>query len=144
MIRAERIVEALIGRKILRRKVSNLDDLRETVRAGLPFASLEAVGEKFGLEWAEAAMAIRVPQRTIARRKQEQRLRAAQSDRLVRLARLAAQAAQLFGSEEKAVKWLRRPNRALGRQAPLELLDSDLAARQIEDVIGRIQHGVIS
>jgi putative toxin-antitoxin system antitoxin component (TIGR02293 family) len=144
MIRAEQIVEALGGRRILKRRVTSLDDLRETVRVGLPFASLEAVMEKFGLERAEAARAIRLPQRTIARRKQERRLRAEESDRLVRLARLGAQAAQLFGSEGKAVEWLRRPNRALGRHAPLELLDSDLGARQVEDVLGRIQHGVIS
>jgi putative toxin-antitoxin system antitoxin component (TIGR02293 family) len=144
MIRAEQIVEALGGRKILKRQVTSLDDLLETVRAGLPFASLEAVMEKFGLERAEAALAIRLPPRTIARRKQERKLRADESDRLVRLARLGAQAAQLFGSEEKAVEWLRRPNRALGRHVPLTLLDNDLGARQVEDVLGRIQHGVIS
>lgn len=144
MIRAEQIVEVLGGRKILKRQVASLDDLRETVRAGLPFASLMAVMEKFGLERMEAARAIRLPQRTIARRKKEQRLRADESDRLVRLARLGAEATQLFGTEEKAATWLRRPNRALGRHAPLELLDNDLGARQVEDVLGRIQHGVIS
>ena len=47
-------------------------------------------------------------------------------------------------AKEKAVAWLRRPNRALGRHVPLELLDNDLGARQVEDVLGRIQHGVIS
>lgn len=85
-----------------------------------------------------------MPQRTIARRKKEQRLRADESDRLLRLARVVAQAAQTLGSEEKAVKWLRRPNRALGNQVPLEILDNDIGALQVDEVLGRIAHGVVS
>jgi putative toxin-antitoxin system antitoxin component (TIGR02293 family) len=49
-----------------------------------------------------------------------------------------------LGSEEKAIQWLRRPNRALGNQTPLELMDTDIGAKQVEDVLGRIEHGNIS
>ena len=110
--------------------------------AGLPYASLEAVMVKFGLARGEAASALHLPQRTIARRKKERKLRADESDRLLRLARLGAQAAYVLGSEEKAARWLRRPNRALGNEVPLELLESDIGARQVEEVLGRIEHGV--
>ena len=144
MLRTADIVEALGGRKVLKRQISNLNELRQTVGAGLPYASLEAVMVKFGLARGEAASALHLPQRTFARRKKERKLRAGESDRLLRLARLGAQAANVLGSEEKAARWLRRANRALGNEVPLELLESDIGARQVEEVLGRIEYGVYS
>ena len=144
MIPTQTLIEALGGKKVFKRRIANVDELRATVKAGLPYASLEALMNKFGLDRREAAEALHLPQRTIARRKKEQRLQADESDRLLRFARVGAQAEDTLGSEEKAVQWLRRPNRALGNQAPLELLDTDIGAKQVEDVLGRIEHGNIS
>jgi putative toxin-antitoxin system antitoxin component (TIGR02293 family) len=144
MLHTEALVEALGGKKVFKRRIVNVDQLRETVKAGLPYASLEALIGKFGLAREEAAAALHLPQRTIARRKKEQKLQADESDRLLRLARVGAQAAATLGSEEKAVQWLRRPNRALGNRAPLDLIDSDIGTRQVEEVLGRIEHGNIS
>ena len=144
MLHTEALVEALGGKKVFKRRIVNVDQLRETVKAGLPYASLEALIDKFGLAREEAAAALHLPQRTIARRKKEQKLQADESDRLLRLARVGAQAAATLGSEEKAVQWLRRPNRALGNRAPLDLIDSDIGTRQVEEVLGRIEHGNIS
>jgi len=144
MLDTESLVEALGGKKVFKRRIVNVDQLRETVKAGLPYASLEALIGKFGLAREEAAAALHLPQRTIARRKKEQKLQADESDRLLRLARVGAQAAATLGSEEKAVQWLRRPNRALGNRAPLDLIDSDIGTRQVEEVLGRIEHGNLS
>ena len=144
MLHTEALVEALGGKKVFKRRIVNVDQLRETVKAGLPYASLEALIGKFGLAREEAAAALHLPHRTIARRKKEQKLQADESDRLLRLARVGAQAAATLGSEEKAVQWLRRPNRALGNRAPLDLIDSDIGTRQVEEVLGRIEHGNIS
>ena len=144
MLHTEALVEALGGKKVFKRRIVNVDQLRETVKAGLPYASLEALIGKFGLAREEAAAALHLPQRTIARRKKEQKLQADESDRLLRLARVGAQAAVTLGSDEKAVQWLRRRNRALGNRAPLDLIDSDIGTRQVEEVLGRIEHGNLS
>jgi len=144
MLHVETVVEALGGRKVLKRRIANLDELRETVRSGLPYASFEAVIGKFGLAREEAAAALRLPPRTIARRKREQKLQVDESDRLLRLARISSQAATTLGSEQRAIQWLRRPNRALGNQAPLKLIDNDIGARQVEEALGRIAHGIVS
>jgi putative toxin-antitoxin system antitoxin component (TIGR02293 family) len=144
MLQTEALVEALGGRKVLKRRILNLNELREAVRAGLPYASLEALLTKFGLARDEAAAALHLPKRTIARRKKQRKLPADESDRVLRLARVSAQAAATLGSEEKAAQWLRRPNRALGNQTPLSLIDSDIGIRQVEEILGRIEHGTIS
>ncbi|MGH7888452.1 MAG: type II RES/Xre toxin-antitoxin system antitoxin [Candidatus Binatia bacterium] len=144
MLPMESIVNALGGRKVLKRRITNLEDLRTTVKEGLPYASFEALSARLGLARDEAANALHLPHRTIARRKKQRKLHADESDRVLRLARIGAQAAETFGSEAKAAEWLRRPNRALGNVAPLELLDTDIGIHQIEEILGRIEHGLIS
>ena len=82
--------------------------------------------------------------RTLARRKVSQTLRPDESDRLYRVARVAARAADVLGSSEKAERWLKKPNPALGDEVPLRILDTDIGAQQVEAVLGRIEHGVFS
>ena len=66
------------------------------------------------------------------------------SDRLVRMAHIAALAQDVLGQREKAGRWLQKPNRVLGGSTPLEHLDTELGARQVEQILGRIAHGVLS
>jgi putative toxin-antitoxin system antitoxin component (TIGR02293 family) len=72
------------------------------------------------------------------------RLLSEESDRLYRVARVLARTEQVFGDQEKAARWLRRPHPVLNRQVPLEMLDTDIGARQVETILGRIEHGVYS
>lgn len=143
MPRTAHIVEVLGGPVVLP-EPSSSEQLRMRIREGLPFASVEAVLETFSLGRAPMSMILAIPLRTLTRRKAERRLRPEESDRLVRLARILAQAVDVLGSNEKASQWLQRPNRALGGETPLSLLDTDLGSRQVEEVLGRIEHGVYS
>ena len=67
---------------------------------------------------------------------------AEQSDRLVRVVRVLAAAEETFGSQDKASRWLRRPTKVLEGEAPLELLDTTEGAREVEDLLHRIDHGL--
>lgn len=144
MTAATSIYETLGGPSVLREDASGLTELGERVRRGLPYAALEAVMARLGLSREQVAGALHLPERTLARRKKERRLHPDESDRLFRLARIAAQAADVLGSTEKAARWLQRPNRALGGRVPLGLLDTDAGTRELEEVLGRIEHGVVS
>lgn len=55
---------------------------------------------------------------------------------------LFIRAEEVFGSQEKARKWLRVPCLALGGNAPLDFLDTFAGVRMVEDELGRIEHGV--
>jgi putative toxin-antitoxin system antitoxin component (TIGR02293 family) len=141
----EFIAEALGGRRVLGRSIKRTDDLARLIREGLPATSLTALAEKLHLANTVLSQKLGIPQRTLTRRlSQESRLTAAESDRTVRLARVYAHAVEMIGDEEKAVEWLRTPNRALGGERPLDQLDTDLGARAVEDVLGRIAYGVYS
>lgn len=145
MTATEYVIDVLGGPKVFKgRTLPNATELRDRVRTGLPYQSLESIRERLNLSLPEAAIVLHVPLRTLARRRHGRKLDADESDRLYRLARIAAQAVAVLGTEEKAATWLRRANRALNGEVPLGLLDTDLGARQIEDVLGRIEHGVVS
>lgn len=145
MTAAEYVIDVLGGPKVFKgRTLPNATELRDRVRTGLPYQSLESIRERLNLSLPEAAIVLHIPLRTLARRRHGRKLDADESDRLYRLARIAGQAVAVLGTEEKAATWLRRANRALNGEVPLGLLDTDLGARQIEDVLGRIEHGVVS
>lgn len=139
-----RIVKFLGGERALGRKISAPGDLIPVVRSGLRYQSFEALLERLKLSREQALEALALPRRTMARRKEESRLSADESDRLYRLARIAARAEEVLGASEQARRWLVEPNRALGSVAPLSLLDTDEGARQVEAILGRIEHGVFS
>jgi putative toxin-antitoxin system antitoxin component (TIGR02293 family) len=140
----DQIVAALGGSGALRSRVHTLDQLRGSILRGLPFQAFEAVSANYGLPKPAVSRVLRVPERTLMRRKRRALFPVDESDRLVRLARIAALAEDVLGRRDKAGRWLQKPNRALGGATPLEQLDTELGARQVEQILGRIGHGVIS
>jgi putative toxin-antitoxin system antitoxin component (TIGR02293 family) len=145
MTATEYVVDVLGGAAVFKgQTVPTSTDLRQRIKHGLPYRSLESVRKRLGLSVPEAASVLHMPPRTLARRRQTRRLEPDESDRLYRIARVAAQAFAVFGTEDNAATWLRRPNRALNGEIPIRLLDTDVGARQVEDILGRIEHGVIS
>lgn len=55
---------------------------------------------------------------------------------------VTARAMEVFGSREKALRWLNTPVRALGDQTPLSVLNTPEGAAQVQDTLGRVEHGV--
>lgn len=139
------IAEILGGRKVLGRSIRSFAELAELIRVGLPAGSLLALGARLDLKNATLSEKLGIPQRTLTRRlSQHSRLTAAESDRTVRLARVYATAVDRIGNAGKAAQWLQTPNRALGGEAPLDQLDTDLGAKEVENILGRIAYGVYS
>ena len=133
------IVRTLGGPRLVPARTSA--ELRDALRAGLPYGSLAAVATGFSIDGSAIVAILRIPQRTLARRKKERRLTAEESDRLFRLGRVATLAEEILGSRAKATGWLHTAYRALGGATPLSELDTDLGAEQVEAVLLRLAHG---
>lgn len=130
------------GRRALGRDIRSDLDLEDAVRSGLPVKAFESVVEAGALRATELH-ALVIPRRTLAhRRRLGGRLSSEQSDRLTRVVRLVALAEEAIGDGAKAGRWLRKPNRALQGRRPLDLLANDVGARLVEQVLGRIEHGL--
>lgn len=117
--------------------------LRLRVEAGLSYQALERVRRALDVSVAEVAALIWVPARTLARRKEARRLEPDESDRLVRLARIVGLGLKLFeGALEPTRQWLLAPNTALGGESPLRMATTEVGAREVEHLIGRLEHGI--
>src|SRR6202034_2730113 len=96
-------VEALLGGKtVFVRPLRSRLDLVPIVREGLPYTALEAIGNHLHLSVDATAKSLGLSSRTLARRKEAGQLDAVESERVVRLAEVAARAADVVGSDETA------------------------------------------
>ncbi len=135
------IVDLLGGARVVG-EVRDPIEMARAVRRGLPWAAFEALLAALAISQAELAGTLHIRSRTLSRRKDSGRLEAMESDRLFRLARIFAHAVEVFEAGERARDWLASENRALGGRRPLALLDTDAGAREGDDVLGRIEHGI--
>jgi len=138
------VVEELGGKQTLGRTLATEYDMREAIRQGFPPAVVEELMRAAGLSLKELASALDLSPRSLQRRRRTGRLARYESDRLYRLARIVALANEFLGDHELAIRWLKRPNRALGGIAPIAALDTELGARQVENILGRIAYGGLS
>lgn len=56
----------------------------------------------------------------------------------LRIARVSALAVKVFGNQDRATRWLRRPRREFGGISPLEMMETEAAARQVEALLQQI------
>jgi len=120
-------------------------DLVAEVERGLPFSSLERFKAHTALSWEAICALVQLPMRTLTRRRAAGRLEPAESDRLVRAARLFHQAMELFeGDATPARAWLSRPQRGLGGAIPLDFARTETGAREVELLLGRLEHGIVA
>jgi putative toxin-antitoxin system antitoxin component (TIGR02293 family) len=62
---------------------------------------------------------------------------------LYRLARVITHANRVFEDPDESAGWIHTPNTSLGKQQPLTLLDTDIGVQQVDQVLGRIEHGIV-
>jgi putative toxin-antitoxin system antitoxin component (TIGR02293 family) len=116
----------------------------KVLRQGLPFAELEALQSILEVPLEKLASMLGISKATLHRRKASGRLDLAESDRVVRYARLMGLATQVMESPENARQWLNLPQIGLGGAVPLHYAETEFGVREVEDLLGRIEYGVYS
>ena len=135
-------IQALLGGEEITGPMRSELDLVRLVKRGVPTRAVDHFLTASNLTF-NAIEGHVMPRRTFKRRQDAaQPLDPAESDRLLRLVRVVAAAEDTFGDPEKAFAWLNRENRALDGLTPLALADTDLGARSVETLLGRIGHGI--
>lgn len=119
--------------------------LLRRIQQGLPYRVWDTFLSNTSLPRDAVAAAIAIPPRTLTRRKEEGYLHPDESDRLARVARLFALATELFeGDALSARDWFTAAQSALGGAAPLAYAATEIGAREVEALIGRLEHGIPS
>jgi putative toxin-antitoxin system antitoxin component (TIGR02293 family) len=116
----------------------------QRVEEGLPVMDVVKFSKQAGFTNDELAKLINIPARTYARRVAgKARLTTAEGERAARLMRLFDIAKALFGTDENTRGWFNAKIPALGWKTPLEYAQTEPGAREVENVIGRIEHGIV-
>jgi putative toxin-antitoxin system antitoxin component (TIGR02293 family) len=117
-------------------------ELADAASRGLPSAALASLSNRLGWSRADLVKELGFAPRTIARRSTGRKpLSSSESERILRLARVLARAAEVFESEASARRWLVEPNLALAGRKPLSLLTNDLGTELVLNELGKIDYG---
>ena len=129
-----------------KRKAANAHPhkLIQSIRQGLRFRDLERLQKSIDLPLEQLAGKLAISRSTLQRRKTAGRLSPDESDKVVRFSRLLEHAAKVFGGLDKARAWLKYPQRGLGGAIPLDYAETEVGAREVDNLIGRIDYGVYS
>ncbi|CCH53083.1 hypothetical protein BN8_02147 [Fibrisoma limi BUZ 3] len=104
---------------------------------------VDEVAALVGLTDKEMAYALNMTLRNLYRLKDEQRLPVAASERFHLLQNLLAHALDTFeGRKATVLHWFRTPIRELAYQTPIQLLDTVTGFGLVDDVLGRLDHGL--
>ena len=124
---------------------ARIGDRVRQVERGFSFTFLESFAAVSGLPVGSIASVLGIPERTLARRRVTGRFTMEESERLLRIATVFEKAAELFeGDVAGAITWLTSPKKALAHETPLEYSRTELGAREVENLIGRLEYGVFS
>jgi putative toxin-antitoxin system antitoxin component (TIGR02293 family) len=95
-----------------------------------------------GLERTEIGAQV-IHLRTLqSRRTRGERLTVKESDRVLSLLRALSLAAEVYGSMERALAWLRRKNPRLSGHVPLSILQTWAGSRLVEELLFQIDEGM--
>jgi putative toxin-antitoxin system antitoxin component (TIGR02293 family) len=114
------------------------------IREGLPAEAFEWLKNELGLTVGTLGDIVHISRRTANRRKKEGRLKPDESERVLRLIRIYQRAAEVLGTREDAREWLQEENYALGEETPLQFADTEPGARRVRQLLGQIEHGIVS
>jgi putative toxin-antitoxin system antitoxin component (TIGR02293 family) len=136
--------DLLGGFEALHDRIERETDLEQLVLSGIPVQAVRRLAESTDTTLTFLQEVAGIDRSTFARRvRAKARLKLDESDRIVRIARIAARAVETLG-RESGLAWLHERNGALGDRIPIELLQTDIGTTQVEQVLGRIDYGVFS
>jgi putative toxin-antitoxin system antitoxin component (TIGR02293 family) len=135
---------AVLERNARGKEAKHPHALIRRIQRGLPFREIEDLQNKMDIPMEQLAEKLSISRSTLQRRKVAGRLSADESDKVIRFSRLIGQATDLFGDVDRARAWLKHPQYGLGGTIPLDYASTEVGAREVENLLGRIEYSVYS
>lgn len=142
MVKAAKIALVLGGEKVLKRRIRSLDDLREAVAHGLPKATLRQCVSYVFPERREARQMMAQIVRPATFKRRHAVLEPEESERVERLARVVATAEHVWDDKEDARAFLLTPHPILRSERPIDVARTELGAREVEELLMQLMHGL--
>jgi len=133
---------AAVEKKTHSAKAKHPTELIRKIQKGLRFSELETLQNSIDLPFEQLAAKLAISRSTLQRRKAAGRLSPDESDKVMRLSRLLEHATNVFGDIKRARAWLKFPQRGLGGAIPLDYAETEVGAREVDNLLGRIEYSV--
>jgi putative toxin-antitoxin system antitoxin component (TIGR02293 family) len=133
---------AKLEKKMPSAKAKHPTELIRKIQKGLRFSELETLQNSIDLPFEQLAAKLAISRSTLQRRKAAGRLSPDESDKVMRLSRLLEHAKKVFGDVDKARAWLKHPQYGLGGAVPLDYAETEIGAREVDNLLGRIEYSV--
>ena len=114
------------------------------IHAGLSFRAVQNLQKALDVPMEKLASVLGMSRATLHRRKIQGKIDKEESEKLVRYQRLLKKAEDVFGDAKAAREWLTNKQAGLGNAMPLEFAKTEIGAREVENLLGRIEYGVYS
>lgn len=122
--------------------VAEQTPLVERLRDGLPMMEFRLLQDLLRIPEEELGRYLGISPATLHRRKKSGRLETPESERIVRFARLFGLCMEVFETKDAAREWLKSINPGTAGESPLSYADTEFGAREVENLLGRLDHGV--
>ncbi len=133
---------ATLEKKMATGKGMHPTELIHRIQKGLRFSELKTLQDSIDLPFEQLAAKLCISRSTLQRRKAAGRLSPDESDKVIRFSRLLRHATRIFGDVERARAWLKHPQIGLGGAIPLDYASTETGAREVENLLGRIEYSV--
>ncbi len=128
---------ATLEKKMATGKGMHPTELIHRIQKGLRFSELKSLQDSIDLPFEQLAAKLCISRSTLQRRKAAGRLSPDESDKVIRFSRLLRHATRIFGDVERARAWLKHPG-----AIPLDYASTETGAREVENLLGRIEYSV--
>lgn len=134
------------GARLLHLDAHNQVDVVTHLEHGLEPATIRHLADWLDLPIKQTLDTLGIPSSTYHHRSQKhQPLSPADSERVYRLARVIEAAETYFDDDQDAARrWLTRPKHTLNGRTPIDYARTSAGAQYVQDLLGRLAHGVIS
>src|SRR5438067_12693597 len=114
------------------------------IQAGLSFRAVQNLQKALDIPLETVASVLGMSRATLHRRKLQGKIDEDESEKLVRFQRLLKKAEDVFGDGKSAREWLTHKQASLGKAVPLDSASTKIGAREVENLLGRLEYGVYS
>jgi putative toxin-antitoxin system antitoxin component (TIGR02293 family) len=114
------------------------------INAGLSFRAVQNLQRALDLPLVRVASVLGMSRATLHRRKIRGKIDKEESEKVARYQRLLRKAQDVFGNAASAREWLTRKQLGLGDAVPIDFAKTEIGAREVENLLGRIEYGVYS
>jgi len=126
-------------------QIENKDEMHALIKHGMPIRIADNLKSLLSLGDNDLAQILGITSKTLQRkRKARAALTPVESDRLYRVQAIFALAVKVLGSPEDAKEWLSTPQIDLRDRMPLELLTTSAGASLVEEVLNRMEYGILA